>query len=143
MCRWLHSSFLEISKPLTFHRKSIKLLHDSFLEISNHESVDSSGARACGTPDKASKAASNLSEPTCKAANGVEVSPAKPKPTTSPKLKPAASIEQSSNRIEPSNRTLEASKVSYGAPRRPPQAAAGRRRLAKFRSSKFLDIIKT
>ena len=75
------------------------------------ESADSSGARACGTPDKASKPASNLSEPTCKAATRVEVSPAKPKPTTSPKPKPAASIERSSNRamesnlqIKPSNR---------------------------------------
>ena len=77
-------------------------------------------------PDKASKPASNLSEPTCKAAARVEVSPAKPKPTTSPKPKPAASIEQSSNRIEPSNRTLEASKVSYGASSGLPEAATGR-----------------
>ena len=90
------------------------------------ESADSSGARACQTPDKASKPASNLSEPTCKAATSVEVSPAKPQPATSPKLKPAASIEQSSHPIEPSNRTLEAAMVSYAAPRGLPQAANGR-----------------
>ena len=70
-----------------------KWLHNSVLEISNHDSADSTRARARGTPDKASKPASNLSEPTCKAATGIEVNPAKPKPTTSPKPKPAASIE--------------------------------------------------
>ena len=37
-----------------FNGKVCKLVHNSLLEISNHESADSSGARACGTPDKAS-----------------------------------------------------------------------------------------
>ena len=75
------------------------------------ESADFSGARACETPDKASKPASNLSEPTCKAAARVEVSPAKPKQTTSPKPKPAASIEQSSNGAIESNLQIEPSKL--------------------------------
>ena len=71
-----------------------KWLHNSFLEISYHESAASSGARACGTRDKSSKPASDISEPTCKAATGAEVSRAKLK------IKPAASIEQSSNRFQ-------------------------------------------
>ena len=54
---------------------------------------------------EASKPASNLSEPTCKAATRVEVSP--DKPTTSPKPKPAASIEQSSNGAIESNLQIE------------------------------------
>ena len=91
--------------------KICKWFHNSLLEISNHESADSSGARACGTPDKASNPASNLSEPTCKAATTVEVSPAKPKPTTSPKLKPAASIEQFSNGAIDANLHIEPSKL--------------------------------
>ena len=64
--------------------------------LSIQESADSSGARECQNSNKASKSASNLSEPTCKAALRVEVGLAKLKPATSPKLKPAASIEQSS-----------------------------------------------
>ena len=64
--------------------------------LSIQESADSSGARECQNPNKASKSASNFSEPTCKAATRVEVSLAKSKPATSPKPKPAASIEQSS-----------------------------------------------
>ena len=63
--------------------KMCKWLHRSLLEISNHESTDSLGARARGTPDKASKPASNLFEPTCKADTGVAVSPAKLKPNIS------------------------------------------------------------
>ena len=81
-------------------------------------------ARACQTPDKASKPASNLSEPTCKAATRVEVSPAKPKPATSPKPKPAASIEQSRNEAIESNLQIEPSKLQR-FPMRPP---AGRQR---------------
>ena len=63
-------------------------------------------ARACQTPDKASKPTSNVSEPTCKAATRVEVSPARPKPTSLP---PA-----SSNRaMEPSNRTFKSNPRSF------------------------------
>ena len=100
MCKWVHNKFFEIPN-------NQRWIHSSFLEISSHESADSSGAQARGTRDKASKPASNLSEPTCKAATRVEVSPAKPKPTTSPKLKPATSIEQSSNRAIESNLQIE------------------------------------
>ena len=82
-------------------------------------------ARACQTPDKASKPAINLSEPTCKAATRVEVSPAKPEHTTSPKRKPAASIEQSNNGAIESNLQIEPSKLQrfpMGPPaRRAPQ----------------------
>ena len=95
-------------------------------QLSIQESADSTGALECQDPNKASTSASNLSEPTCKAAARVEVSLAKLKPATSPKLKPAASIEQSSHPIEPSNRTLEAAMVSYAAPKGLPQAANGR-----------------
>ena len=97
--------------------------------MSNHESADSSGARACGTPDKASKAARNIFETTCEAANGIEGGPAKLKPATSPKLKPAASIQQSSNGAIESNLQFKGflwgPKTPPDARRRPPQAAAG------------------
>ena len=112
--------------------------------VSIQESADSSGAQECQNPNKASTSASNLSEPTCKAAARVEVSLAKPKPATSPKLKPAASIEQSSHPIEPSNRTLEAAMVSYAAPRGLPQAANGRHGDGKHPSqpaAKFHQIV--
>ena len=81
-------------------------------------------ARACQTPDKASKPASNLSEPTCKAATRVEVSPAKPKPTTSPKPKPARPAKP-----QPSltGRTGTRAKVSIGHPSRATQPGTGRK----------------
>ena len=64
--------------------------------LSIQESADSSGARNCQNPSKAWKSVSNFSEPTCKAATRFEEGLAKPKLATSPKPKPAASIEQSS-----------------------------------------------
>ena len=144
MCKLLHNSLLEISNPesadspgarargpQTKHEIRRLLRSSSVWDARQSiESADSSGARACQTPDKASKPASNLSEPTCKAATRVEVSPAKPKPATSPKPKPAVSIEQSSHRIKLSNRTLEAAKVFQRGPKkvrhRLPEVAAGR-----------------
>ena len=98
-------------KTIDISLEMCKWLHNSLLENSNHESADSSGAGARGTPDKASKLASNLSEPTCKTATGVEVSTAEPKPTTSAKPRPAASIEQSSNGAIESNVQIEPSKL--------------------------------
>ena len=156
MCKWLHSSLLEIcvkqsmaSQQLPGDSKTIDIsmgkCANCFATASwrfqtmnppTPQELERVGpqtkhrirrllkARACQTPDKASKPASNLSEPTCKAATRVEVSPAKPKPATSPKPKPAASIEQSSNGAIESNLQIEPSKLQR-FPMRPP---AGRQR---------------
>ena len=114
-------------------------LFSTGLAETRQESADSSGARACGTQDKASKPASNLSEPTCKAATRVEVSPAKLQPITSPKPKPAAGIEQSSNGAIESNFQIEPSKLQ-GFPMGP---SAGCRGPANFLAGQLLNIIKT
>ena len=97
---WLHGSFLNISKPLTFHMKSTKIASQQPpRNFKNMNSQNPHELKRAKLQARRSKRASNFSQPTCKAATRVEVTPPNPKPATRSTPKPAASIEQSNNRL--------------------------------------------